>query len=208
MRNEEVRKRVIKAAVPLLNEYGCKIVTMDSIASLLHISKRTLYETFDNKEALLLECVSDVYRTIGSERLKIIKQTDEPFLMALYITRNETALSIRYSRILRDAEHYYPELTSKLVKLFSDRFKDSLFKVFSEAEAKGDLRPDIDVKDLVETIAMNVRISISNPNNGDKQQSRRIRESCYTFLRGLLSIKAIERYDQNEDKFKKILEAK
>lgn len=207
MQSEENRKRVVNTAIKMFNEYGCKAVTMDSLATTLHISKRTLYELFDNKESLMLECISEVYRTIGVERMEIIKKTEESFLMALYITRNETTQCLRYARILKDAEQYYPELTRRLMKNFSNRFKDALHKVFVKAEAKGDLRPDINVDEIVEIIAVNVRVGNSNTNIGDEQYAHLVRESCYTFLRGLLSISAIQRYDQNENKFRKILEA-
>lgn len=208
MHSIETRKRVIENAIQMFNEYGCKAVTMDRFANSIHISKRTLYEMFDNKESLLLECISEVYRTLGNERMEIIKKTEESFLMALFIIRNETTQGIRYARIIKDAAHFYPELTQKLMKKYSDRFKDALYKIFSEAEAKKDLRPDIDVSEIVEIIAMNVRLSRNNPSDSDATQYRRIRESCYTFLRGLLSINAIQRYDQNENLFRKLLEAK
>lgn len=208
MQSEETRKRVIDTSIQLFNEYGCKAVTMDSLASTLHISKRTLYELFDNKESLLLECITEVHQALGNERLEIVKKTDESFLMALYITRNETTQSIHYARILRDAEHYYPELTQRLMKNFYDRFKEALYKIFSKAEANGDLRSDLSVDEIVETIAMNVRLGSKYPSHSEELQAKRIRESCYTFLRGLLSIKAIERYDKNEKLFKKILEEK
>lgn len=208
MKNEETRKKVIETSIQMFNQHGCKAVTMDTLASTLRISKRTLYEMFDNKESLLLECISEVHRKLGNESLEIIKKTQESFLMALFVTRNETTQSMRYSRILRDAERYYPELTQRLLKKFSDRFKEILFKIFSEAKAKGDLRSDIDVKEIVEIFAMNVHISNTNSTYGDAVKARRIRESCYIFLRGLLSIDAIQRYDQNESMFRNLLEAK
>ena len=52
-----LRKKIIDAAMMLFKEKGIKAVKMDDIASHLSISKRTLYEIFDNKEDLLLEGV-------------------------------------------------------------------------------------------------------------------------------------------------------
>ncbi len=208
MQNDDNRKRVIETAVQMFNEYGCKAVTMDSLSSTLHISKRTLYEMFDNKESLLLECITQVYRTLGNERLMIINKTEDTFLMALYITRNETVQGLRYARILRDAKHFYPELTMRLLKNFSDRFKDVLSKILNKANDNGYLRPDIDINQTVETIAMIINVFSLNCPIDDEVQMSRIREAYYSVLRGLLSVDAIQRYDQNETLFKKILETK
>lgn len=51
------RIRIIEAAEIAFRTQGIKEVTMDSIAHGLKMSKRTVYEMFTSKEALLLECV-------------------------------------------------------------------------------------------------------------------------------------------------------
>jgi len=48
---------IIEEATREFARRGVRAVRMDDIARLLGISKRTLYETFSNKEDLLLECV-------------------------------------------------------------------------------------------------------------------------------------------------------
>lgn len=50
----EVRERIIEGAAKLFKIYGIRTVTMDSIAADLGISKRTIYETFKDKDALLV----------------------------------------------------------------------------------------------------------------------------------------------------------
>ena len=53
----ELRERIIKVAFASFSEKGIKAITMDDIANLLSMSKRTLYEIFHDKESLLKECV-------------------------------------------------------------------------------------------------------------------------------------------------------
>lgn len=57
MANEENKVKIVETALQMFNERGCRGVTMDDIAQALHMSKRTLYETFANKEELLTECL-------------------------------------------------------------------------------------------------------------------------------------------------------
>lgn len=52
-----LREQILEKAAREFKTHGVKSVKMDDIASLLKISKRTLYEIYDNKEDLLLACV-------------------------------------------------------------------------------------------------------------------------------------------------------
>jgi TetR/AcrR family transcriptional regulator, cholesterol catabolism regulator len=52
----ELRDMIIEGAAHLFKTYGIKAVTMDSLASHLGISKRTIYEVFADKDELLV-CV-------------------------------------------------------------------------------------------------------------------------------------------------------
>ena len=61
MASEDNKRRIVETASQLFNSRGLRGVTMDDIANTLHISKRTLYETFANKEELLAECLMMVH---------------------------------------------------------------------------------------------------------------------------------------------------
>ena len=54
---EKKRGKVVKSAMKLFRQKGIKDVTMDDIAHSLTMSKRTLYELFEDKESLLLYCI-------------------------------------------------------------------------------------------------------------------------------------------------------
>ena len=53
----DVRRRVIDAAMKAFAEKGIRSVTMDDVAHILSMSKRTLYQLFADKQDLLLACV-------------------------------------------------------------------------------------------------------------------------------------------------------
>ena len=54
---EDLRDQILKVSMREFTTIGVKSVKMDDIARKLRISKRTLYEIYENKETLLLECV-------------------------------------------------------------------------------------------------------------------------------------------------------
>lgn len=51
------RQAIINQALHDFHERGIRSVTMSCISEELHISKRTLYEIYDSKEKLVLECL-------------------------------------------------------------------------------------------------------------------------------------------------------
>lgn len=53
----ELKERIVNVATAQFTERGIRCVTMDGIAALLGISKRTLYEVFPDKESLLEQCI-------------------------------------------------------------------------------------------------------------------------------------------------------
>ena len=56
---EELRQRILSVSMALFKKKGIKQVRMDDIATVLGISKRTLYELYGNKEDLLYEGVKE-----------------------------------------------------------------------------------------------------------------------------------------------------
>ena len=54
---QELRDKILRTAMRLFKQHGVKSVKMDDISNALAISKRTLYEIYDNKEELLLSGV-------------------------------------------------------------------------------------------------------------------------------------------------------
>jgi len=66
----ENRERIIEGAAELFKVYGIKSVTMDSLASQLGISKRTIYELFADKDELL----EGVLKSMADRQKDVVKR--------------------------------------------------------------------------------------------------------------------------------------
>lgn len=53
----EIKEKILQEAIEAFRENGIKSIRMDDIANKLKMSKRTLYEIFEDKETLLKECI-------------------------------------------------------------------------------------------------------------------------------------------------------
>lgn len=57
-----IKEQIINTAFDLFSQYGIKSVSMDDVAKAAGISKRTLYESFEDKETLLIEGIDHQFR--------------------------------------------------------------------------------------------------------------------------------------------------
>jgi len=64
------RNRIIEGAAELFRSYGIKTVTMDSLASHLGMSKRTIYEVFSDKDELLM----GVFKLMAEKQKELVKK--------------------------------------------------------------------------------------------------------------------------------------
>ena len=65
-----IKEQIMLTAFDLFSEHGIKNVSMDDIAHNASISKRTLYELFEDKETLLTECINLSYTKEEFYKLK------------------------------------------------------------------------------------------------------------------------------------------
>jgi AcrR family transcriptional regulator len=74
------RERIIGGAAELFSMYGLKAVTMDSLASHLGMSKRTIYEVFADKDELLIGVLQSMAERQNSLIKKILAESGNAIL--------------------------------------------------------------------------------------------------------------------------------
>lgn len=71
----ELRQTILEGTIKAFNENGLKF-TMDDIAYLLGISKKTIYTVFKSKDELLLEMVDYVFSSIKEVEKAVVESPD------------------------------------------------------------------------------------------------------------------------------------
>jgi AcrR family transcriptional regulator len=74
------RERIIEGAAELFRIYGIKSVTMDSLATHLGMSKRTIYEVFADKDELLIGVLQSMAEKQKILVSKVLKETGNAIL--------------------------------------------------------------------------------------------------------------------------------
>ena len=70
-----IKEQIINTAFDLFSQYGIKSVSMDDVAKAAGISKRTLYESFEDKETLLIEGIDHNTESLGQYLTGLEKRT-------------------------------------------------------------------------------------------------------------------------------------
>ncbi|MDD2513079.1 MAG: TetR/AcrR family transcriptional regulator [Proteiniphilum sp.] len=110
-----MRDRIIEKAGDLFIQYGIKDSSMDEIATSMGISKRTIYETFRDKEDLLISFLkktwADRYAYFSAylcDKYNVI----EVFLKIIEAHQNQPMVNVKF---FEDINKYYP-CAAKLIQ--------------------------------------------------------------------------------------------
>ena len=190
MSTEEQKEKIVETAVQMFNTRGCKGVTMDDIATSMHISKRTLYEVYEDKEQLLYQAIVKydgrkhsqltAFATAGHNVIEII-------LEAYRMKTNDLRLvnPVFYDDILK-----YP-VVAAYIKEVHERTRGHVSQFLRRGVEEGYFRPELDY-DMVALLTDAIGQYV-NTNKLHKQYSiQTLFENFYMItLRGICTPKGL-----------------
>ena len=143
---------------------GVISLSMDQIASLQRISKKTLYKFFANKAALVEEVINERIREIASSVEGVAGNSDLPFLARLHgifdiVSRQISELGQNF---VRDVYYQEPEIWERIDTFRREHVFEIITRLFGEGIRDGFIRADIDGR-LVPLMFVNAMSSVLNP---------------------------------------------
>lgn len=137
-----LRERIIVKATQAFTTHGIKSITMDDIATSLGISKRTLYEVFADKEALLKECLLKVQHDRDQYLKEVLDKSNNVLEVILSLfKRNIEALHHTNKRFFVDIKKY-PKVY-EIMKNKQDTDSKNAMSFFKLGIDQGIFRSDI-----------------------------------------------------------------
>ena len=138
----ELREKIILSASELFAQKGIRSITMDDIAASFGISKRTLYELFSDKEALLIECIR---REMDLEEAYMREQAARPLnVLEIILKRYQRSIERFHSTSKKffDDIKKYPRAYEQLKK-GNNRNTEDAVNFFKEGVRQGYFRTDV-----------------------------------------------------------------
>ncbi len=108
-------------------EQGVKSVRMDDIARKMHISKRTIYEIFGDKEELLFQAMILYLTGLSAELEEIGNSAPNVLIAVLMVSNHLTQKSDVTWRLRRSISQFYPSVHKRIQDLDSTE-RHKLFK--------------------------------------------------------------------------------
>lgn len=135
-----IKEQIMQTAFDLFSQYGIKSVSMDDISKSINISKRTIYELFDDKETLLIESMQFNSNNLWLVLEKLEKESYSALEVILFFYEEVLKTPRWYSRKFYDDLRRYPkakqqkeqqkaDFSKKCIQLFNRGVKEGVFKV-------------------------------------------------------------------------------
>lgn len=195
MEKEDTKRKIIEEALALFQCYGCRRVTMDQVAQQLHISKRTIYECFETKEALLKACLEYIGEEQGNKFCALFDELQDPLYTGIMMFQYNLVFVSKYQNLLDDIRTYYSSTFDFYVSQKKDLIISRMHKGLQHAYDDGRLRRDVNVDICAEFLLNLPRMSESvYPNDKDAMRSFANTVGYYV-MRGVLTEESMERYD-------------
>ena len=196
---DELKERILSEASELFVSIGCKSITMDSIANSLGMSKRTLYETFKDKEELLEQAI--IYKWGKNfEKTKAVLDTPNcnmlEAMMNVCFSTSEVVLKM-HMNFQNEMKKFYPKVyQNTFLKL-----KESQAGYFEGLIKKG-ISEGLLCEDTDPTLTTSIIGFLGELINTDRQHPYELftkRELFYhstiKYIRGISTLKGIKIID-------------
>lgn len=141
---EDKKQYILKNVGTLYLKYGIRSVTMDDVASEIGISKKTLYQYFNDKADLISQVI-DFYIEQADFAINNRSQTnaiDRFFELRSHVLH---MLKFIHNNIEYDLKKLYPDIYKKVHKLKRERIFNSTIQNVTEGIASGLYRSDLDI---------------------------------------------------------------
>jgi AcrR family transcriptional regulator len=143
--SQHVAKRIIQASRVYFFKYGYSKVRIDEIASEIGISKKTLYNHFDSKEALLREVLHDFATELSEATVNVSTESIVDYVSSLrsFVVTMANRLGEISPQFVRDLARTTPGLRDELLSWRSEKIDRTFAMVLRKGQAIGAIRSDL-----------------------------------------------------------------
>lgn len=146
-KREQIRRTILPVARESFYRDGIRAVKMDDIAAALKMSKRTLYEVYENKMELLCDVVEDSITNKHIKMQEYAKENDNVIDLLTYFFRIQMEDYSKISPVFFSDFRRYPELVIKVQQIHEKN--DSTLEFFKRGVEQGYFRKDVNYDFLV-----------------------------------------------------------
>ena len=193
------RETIIEQAAKMFAEQGIKSIRMDDIAQSLGVSKRTLYEMFEDKEELLYLSIRYMQsRRMAKVEQKLRENTEslaQLFDCFALMTENREL----HRRISSNLRKFYPATFERVRKEAEAESGKILYSLIQHYIDCGLIVPTVDIRLSVTILYYTTTTIVTSADNMTLPDGVTVNDAlAYTiinFFRGIATIKGVQQID-------------
>lgn len=196
------KENVVARVAEMISSLGIRSIRMDDVAQSMGMSKRTLYEMFDDKEDLLFDALKYLLEQRPRELLKDVKDCNnslELLFMCSSVLLSGGLLTDAGRRMAVNIKKFYPDIYDRVRRYHAEVAISQLQKVLECSCAEGYIEPTVDVELMVRLFFSIMSSAVYD--NSIVIPDEISREEAYgalmvNFFRGISTPKGIEVIDE------------
>lgn len=192
---QTLKQKILATAMMLFSERGIKAVKMDDISNHLSISKRTLYEIYDNKEDLLFECLKNRFEESEKQLAESVAHADNVMDILISIYRIKVDILKRTHPLFYYELDKYPKILEYFEKQNADKQQQQM-DFISRGIKEGFFRSDVNYHLTFALFDVSNRYVLSNYSSFRFTMEQVFYNLIFVFLRGFCTMKGIEVLDK------------
>ena len=202
----ELQRSILKRILVVFFERGVK-TSMDEIAKILSISKRTIYEQFKNKDEIVLRTIVFMMEESNHEVLNYIREQCNPIeeLFPIVHENVRQAYGHRF-KFLADVKRLYPDIYKQYNVMYKERNINHLRDIIQRGKQQNLFRKEIN-EDVILTFMFKESVALSEPKYKMYEQYS-MKDIFFNiavpFMRGLMTQEGIEIFNEVIEKYKQI----
>jgi AcrR family transcriptional regulator len=195
---------IIKKSSALYIKYGIKSVSVDDVAFMLGISKKTLYGYIENKNVLIQKVVENSLDTFFEKVTEKIEKEDDIFsnLCQIYLNTIKEVKKINPSYV-HDLKKYHSNQYRKLIEFRDNKLYEVIVSLINRGIDAGIFRKDVNVKFVYFNQMSKVSILLLDSvlECAEQPSGHDIYKMILNDIRGMTTLKGHEIFDRNYDIF-------
>lgn len=201
----ETKDRILLGAQELFFKYGIKSVTMDDIAKHLAISKKTIYQFFEDKNEVVVSLMRAELQKNEKDFLQVQERSENVIQEIFSIMDHITVMFNKTNpNVFYDLQKYHPEAWKMFrefkEKCMTEMVERSIEQGIKDGLVREDVNPKILAKLRIEQVEMGINPGVFPP---DKFNMTEVQLSLLDhFLHGICTLKG----HKLVNKYKELLE--
>ncbi|MFI3279098.1 MAG: TetR/AcrR family transcriptional regulator [Rikenellaceae bacterium] len=201
------KTEIITIARKMMVTLGVKSIRMDDVARAAHVSKRTLYEEFGDKEELIFLAAREHFELFEHSNYKAAENAPN-ILVAILIVMEEIRKNADVNWQIRNSlRHFYPKVNERILSDKADIKRKIVANSIKIGVEDGYIDSRINI-DLTMNMFSYIAIGITENNDMinipiEMTINDAFQEVLINYIRGISTIKGVEAIDEYLAKNKK-----